>query len=108
MIADSATAAPEQVPDSALAEFKNTVSKILSPHTSAILLDPEYGLAAARLRAQVSGLLLAYELDGYDNPRPHRMLALMPRWSVRRLRDAGADGVKILLHYAPDDSQVGQ
>jgi tagatose 1,6-diphosphate aldolase len=28
----------------------------------------------------------------------------MPRLSVRHLRDMGADGIKILLHYAPDDS----
>ena len=51
----------------------------------------------------VSGLLLAYELDGYENPRPNRMLALMPLVSVRRLMGMGADGIKILLHYAPED-----
>jgi tagatose 1,6-diphosphate aldolase len=28
----------------------------------------------------------------------------MPRLSVSRLRDMGADGIKILLHYAPDDA----
>ncbi len=104
MIADAARTAPEQVPDCILSEFKSAISKILSPHASAILLDPEFGFAAAGLRAQRCGLLLAYELDGYENPRPHRMLALMPRWSVRRLRDAGANGIKILLHYAPDGS----
>ncbi len=42
-------------------------------------------------------------MDGYENPRPHRMLALMPNQSVRRLRDLGAEGIKILLHYSPDD-----
>lgn len=93
------------IPDKQLAEFKRTVTEVLSPHTSAILLDPEYGLEAARLRAETCGLLLAYEADGYENPRPHRMLALMPRLSVRALRDAGASGIKILLHYSPLDDQ---
>lgn len=106
MIADAAHSDLQDVADARLKEFKAAVSQILSPHASAILLDPEYGLDAARVRAQASGLLLAYELDGYENPRPHRMLALMPHWSVRRLRDAGAEGVKILLHYAPDDPQI--
>jgi len=46
---------------------------------------------------------MTYEADGFENPRPHRMLALMPEWSVRRLRDAGAQAVKILLSWAPGD-----
>src|SRR5215813_8714361 len=49
-----------------LQRFKETVSRILTPHTSAILLDPEYGLPGARARAKSSGLLLAYEQTGYD------------------------------------------
>jgi len=103
LMAEAAGVAFEQLSDAQLAEFKTAVSQLLTPHTSAILLDPEYGLGAATHRSANSGLLLAYELDGYENPRPNRMLALMPRLSVRRLRDIGADGIKILLHYAPAD-----
>ena len=44
-----------------ISDFKVLVSRCLTPETSAILLDPEYGLAAAENRAQTSGLLLAYE-----------------------------------------------
>jgi tagatose 1,6-diphosphate aldolase len=93
----------EQVSDAQLIEFKSAVSEALTPYASAILLDPEYGMDAACRRSSGAGLLLAYELDGYENPRPNRMLALMPRLSVRHLRDMGADGIKILLHYAPGD-----
>jgi tagatose 1,6-diphosphate aldolase len=103
-MAEAGGMAMDEVSDQRLVTFKSAVSEILTPHASAILLDPDYGLEAARSRAVRSGLLLAYELDGYENPRPHRMLALMPRLTVRRLRDMGADGIKILLHYAPDDS----
>ncbi len=104
LMANAASATIEQIPDRNLAEFKTAVSSILTGRTSAILLDPEYGVEAAQARAKRCGLLFAYELDGYENPRPHRMLALMPQLSVRRLRDAGVEGVKILLHYAPSDS----
>jgi tagatose 1,6-diphosphate aldolase len=103
LMAEAAGIPAEQVTDAQLIEFKSAVSEVLTSHSSAILLDPEYGLEAASHRASGAGLLLAYELDGYDNPRPNRMLALMPRLSVRRLRDMGADGIKILLHYAPGD-----
>ena len=103
MMAEAARCDLSQIPDDRLAEFKTAVTQVLSEETSAILLDPEYGLEAAKARAKNCGLLLAYEMDGYENPRPHRMLALMPNQSVRRLRDLGAQGIKILLHYAPHD-----
>ena len=31
-----------------MAEFKEAVARVLTPHASAILLDPEYGLSAAK------------------------------------------------------------
>ncbi|HVB33652.1 MAG TPA: tagatose 1,6-diphosphate aldolase [Patescibacteria group bacterium] len=84
-----------------MSEFKQTVSTVLTPHASAILLDPEFGLEAARHRAKGCGLLLAYESSGYDNTRPGRLPDLLDLWSVRRLVEAGADCVKILLYYNP-------
>src|SRR3954470_325077 len=101
LIANAASVPFNEITDAKLAEFKTAVTKVLTPHASAILLDPEYGIEAAESRAAECGLLLAYEADGYENPRPHRMLALMPEHSVRTLRDAGASGIKILLHYSP-------
>lgn len=103
MIAQSAGVPLEQISDATLADFKQTVTEVLSPQASAILLDTEYGLSGAARRHSRCGLLLAYELDGYENPRPHRMLALMPDLSAQRLTELGADGVKILLHFSPDD-----
>ncbi len=82
-------------------EFKSAVTRMLTPYASAILLDPEYGLPAARQRAANAGLLLAYEKSGYDNTQPGRLPDLLPHYSVRRLRDAGADCLKVLLYYTP-------
>ena len=87
-----------------LEEFKTAVTRILTPHASAILLDPEYGLPATLARAKNAGLLLAYENSGYDNTRPGRLPDLLDIWSVRRLVAAGADCIKILLYYTPFDS----
>jgi len=86
-----------------LEEFKTAVTRILTPHASAILLDPEYGLPAALSRSKNAGLLLAYEDSGYDNTRPGRLPDLLNIWSVRRLAAAGADCIKILLYYTPFD-----
>ena len=93
----------KEVAPKMLEEFKTAVVKVLTPHASAILLDPEYGLPAASVRAKNAGLLLAYENSGYDNTRPGRLPDLLDIWSVRRLVAAGADCIKILLYYTPFD-----
>jgi tagatose 1,6-diphosphate aldolase len=64
-----------------MSEFKEAVTRILTPHASAILLDPE-------------------------NTQPGRLPDLLDHYSVRRLVDAKADCVKILLYYAPSDKQA--
>ncbi len=83
--------------------FKTAVTKILTPLTSAILLDPEYGLEAIASRAPGTGVLLAYEKSGYDFNTKGRLPDLLPEWSVRRLVEAGAQAIKILLYYNPFD-----
>src|ERR1700688_4296998 len=86
-----------------MSEFKVAVSKILTPHASAILLDPEYGLPAAKARSSNAGLLLAYEESGYDNTKPGRLPDLLPHVSAKRIVDWGANAVKILIYYSPFD-----
>src|SRR5579872_5808842 len=84
-----------------MSEFKSTVARVLTPHASAILLDPEFGLEAAKARSRNAGLLLAYELSGYDNTQPGRLPDLLPHVSVKRILAWGADAVKILIYYTP-------
>jgi tagatose 1,6-diphosphate aldolase len=89
--------------DPQMEEFKSLVAEVLTKHASAILLDPEWGLPASTRRAQGAGLLLAYEKTGYDKTGPGRLPDLLDEWSVRRLKEAGADCIKILLYYTPFD-----
>ena len=97
----------DQVTPEMMTEFKTAVTKILTPHASAILLDPEFGIPAAKARSANAGLLLAYEESGYDNTKPGRLPDLLPHVSAKRIKDWGANAVKILLYYTPfDDPQV--
>lgn len=93
----------ENPSDSLVSDFKSSVSEQLTPYTSAILLDPEYGLPAAKVRDKDAGLLLAYEKTGYDATVPGRFPDLLEDWSVEGLKDAGADAVKFLLYYDTDE-----
>ncbi len=92
-----------EITDAMMEEFKSLVTEVLTPHASAILLDPEWGLPASKRRAKNAGLLLAYEKTGYDKAGPGRLGDLLDHWSARRLKEVGADCVKILLYYTPFD-----
>ncbi|HEV2022818.1 MAG TPA: tagatose 1,6-diphosphate aldolase [Terriglobales bacterium] len=91
------------ISDAMMEEFKSLVTEVLTKHASAILLDPEWGLPASKRRSKNAGLLLAYEKTGYDKTGPGRLPDLLDHWSVRRLKEAGADCIKILLYYTPFD-----
>ena len=95
---------PDAVPRESLEQYKEAVSRILTPHASAILLDPEYGLPAARQRAKNAGLLLSYEQTGYDKSIPGRLPRLLENWTVPRLVAEGANCIKVLLYYSPFSS----
>ena len=87
---------------------RSLVTEVLTPHASAILLDPEWGIPASKRRAKNAGLLLAYEKTGYDATTPGRLPDLLDVWSVRRLKESGADCIKILLYYTPFDPKDDQ
>src|SRR6266568_3534473 len=89
--------------------FKTTVTNVLTPYASAVLLDAEYGLGAIASRAPGTGVMLAYEKSGYDINAKGRLPDLLPEQSVRRLVEAGAQAIKILLYYNPfDDAWINR
>ncbi|MGI8991851.1 MAG: tagatose 1,6-diphosphate aldolase [Bryobacteraceae bacterium] len=106
-LASAKGVAQSEISDTMMQDFKIAVSKVLTPHASAILLDPEWGIPASKARSSNSGLLLAYEESGYDNTKPGRLPDLLPHMSVKRIAGLGADAVKILIYYTPfDDPKV--
>ena len=91
-----------------MSEFKRLTVSVLTREASSVLLDVEYGLPAAKYR-NGKGLLLAYEKAGYSPDRPEKLPSLTEGWSVRRLKEAGADAVKILVFYTPfEDAWVNE
>ena len=90
--------------EQAIVKFKQLVSEELTPYSSSILLDPEYGLPASKVKATGSGLLLAYEHTGYDASEAGRFPDLIQTYSALRLKEDGADAVKFLLYYDVDET----
>lgn len=103
-----------EVTDEMMEEFKEAVSDILTPYASAILLDPEWGLPGARARQEGTGLILSYEKSSasrkyaeiYSHSLPAKVKELMPNWTVRKSVVRGADAVKLLIYYHPDERVI--
>ncbi|MBN8199760.1 MULTISPECIES: tagatose-bisphosphate aldolase [Bacillaceae] len=102
MLAEGSTGG---VGDEGIVLFKELVSQELTPYATSILLDPEYGLPAAKARHPEAGLLVAYEKTGYDAAAAGRLPDLLEDWSVKRLKEAGADAIKFLLYYDVDEDE---
>lgn len=100
-----ANASDQEIGDEEIITYKKLVSEELTPFASAILLDPEYGLPASKIRHQDAGLIMAYEKTGYDASEPGRLPDLLEEWSVKRLKDIGADAIKFLLYYDVDEEE---
>lgn len=104
----------DEVTDEMMEEFKEAISDELTPYASAILLDPEWGLPGAEARQEDTGLIMSYEKSSasrdyseiYEHSLPAKMKELMPNWSVRRSIDKGADAIKLLIYYHPDEDEL--
>src|SRR5207244_13435038 len=72
---------------------------------SVIVCDPEYWIEVVKHRVNQTGVFLAYEKTVYDATIKGRLPDLLPEWSVRRLIEVGADVIKILMYYDPDDTK---
>ncbi len=101
---------PEQVPGEALESLKRVVTTAVAPLATAVLTDPLHGYPAspASIPPHV-GLLLAVEVTGYEaTGEAERLSTLIEGWSPRRIGEAGADAVKLLLWHRHDASETTQ
>lgn len=88
---------------------KAAVVEVLSPHASAVLLDPEYSAAqsiASGVLPGGTGLLVAIEETGYSGSATARKSSLLSGWSVDKIKRMGADAVKLLIYYHPDAGEL--
>ena len=91
-----------------LATVKASITKVLSPYSTATLMDPVYGYpySIAHIPKDI-GFLLSFEETGYEkasgNERERESRSI-EGWSVKKAKRAGADAVKLLIYYRPEAS----
>lgn len=84
-------------------DFKEEVSRILSPYSSAILLDDQMGFKGVQTKSDTTGLIMSYEETGYDVNTPGRLPRLISDQSGQIMVERGADALKVLVYYNPND-----
>ncbi len=97
--------APERTTYDEMVAFKRSVIRILSPHATGTLLDPEIGAAQCIADGSLpgrSGLLVAIEATGYTGEATARVSRVLPGWSVAKAKRLGASAAKLLVYYHPD------
>jgi tagatose 1,6-diphosphate aldolase len=98
---------PKSVSYERMMEYKLKLLNHLGPHSSAVLIDPIYGAAAALTKGAIrgsQGFLVSLEATGYDDSDGDRLTSAADGWSVKKIKRMGASAVKILLYYNPGSS----
>lgn len=88
-----------------MVQRKLELCEALAPHSSAVLLDPNYGAAraiASGVLPRGTGLLVSREASGYKGSKGKRVQALEEGWNAGKIRRMGAAALKLLLFYRPE------
>ena len=88
-----------------IGQFKELVSSELTKYSSSILLDPIYGMKGVEAKDENAGLIMSYEQTGYDEYEEGRLPRLINFVSGLRIKEMGANAVKVLLYYDIDESE---
>ena len=86
-----------------VAAVKSAVTRHLSPHASAMLLDPNFAYpGCAGEMPPSAGLCISLEHHVTQETPQGRLSTTIPSWSVQQIRRIGGDAVKLLVWYRPD------
>lgn len=99
---------PEGTSYETAVQIKRDVVVALSFHTSAVLLDPVYGLPSALDMAGTSGLLMALEKSGYSGDSTYRRLEFTAGWTVDKIKRMGASAAKLMIYYHPQTGALAE
>lgn len=100
-----------KVNDADLVDFKEDVVRLAAPASSAVLLDPEYGIAhvvQSDALPSTIGLIATIDESGYTGDSTARHSKILTGWSVEKASRLGADGIKLLVYYHPKSATAGE
>ena len=97
------------IPDETLVGFKQAVTEPLAPLASAMLFDRIFGMSSFDLAGRVApgcGRLVAADAFRQAPGQPVESSDIDGEVSPEAMRERGADGLKLLLIWRPDDTRA--
>ncbi len=98
---------PTMTTDEEIMEWKKLMVELCRDKVSGLLIDPTYGAELLDITAKC-GWLLSIEKTGYRGGKEARATDLIENWSVAKMKQAGAAGVKMLLYYDPENIDLAK
>ncbi|MDD5094167.1 MAG: tagatose 1,6-diphosphate aldolase [Dehalococcoidia bacterium] len=102
---------PKAVGFQQMIEYKQELCAALAPHSSAVLLDPNFGAAQCIANGDLpgnTGLLVSMEATGYGGGAEGRVTELLQNWNAAKIRRMGGSAGKLLLYYRPDLKELAE
>lgn len=96
---------PELATKEEMQEWKREMVELYGEYVSGILIDPVYGRDLVN-KSKDFGWMMSMEKTGYRGGKEERVTELQPDWSVKKLRELGAVGAKLLLYLDPENKEL--
>ena len=93
--------------DDEILGWKRRMVELYRDEVAGILIDPIYGKDIVDTSLSV-GWMLSMEKTGYRGGKEERVTEIVPDWSVKKAKEMGASGVKLLLYYDPDNKELAR
>ncbi|WP_313195964.1 tagatose 1,6-diphosphate aldolase [Shinella zoogloeoides] len=95
--------APRKASYDDVAPIKSLLAETLAPESSAVLVDPDFGLTPCEpFITRDNGLLITLETPQFEETKGGRKSAPLKDLDVAKIKRLGADGVKLMLWYRAD------
>ncbi|GBD37431.1 Tagatose 1,6-diphosphate aldolase [bacterium HR36] len=95
-----------------MVEAKVDLARILGPECSGLLVDAYYGVGNALASLSLprnTGLLVRLEKSGgTKTPSGATLTEIEPGWSVAKIKRLGADAVKLLAYFEPEEPESAE
>lgn len=97
---------PELTTDEEILAWKKEMVALYENEVAGILIDPIFGKEIIKNNEARNGWMLSMEKTGYGGGDQERVTEILPDWSVKQAREMGANGVKLLLFFDPDNREL--
>jgi len=99
---------PEITTDEEILAWKRGMVELYKDEVEGILIDPIFGKEIINDESIKNGWMLSMEKTGYAGGDQERATEILPNWTVKQAKEMGANGVKLLLYYDPNNFELAR